>query len=212
MGALVDFQDVETRREAGSELVDLSDFIKPGPETILWTSAAIDLAHYYYFAPASQIDRLTARRLLRKSRELLEATARDPQLRTASLYRLGRVSMAAAVGWNWNPSAEHSGWTSASEISKDHADLSEDEVMRLKTALAQFDAKVVLSGRFNTMLGPFESLLTQHLGRWIMLAIPSSEWVFRRAGGIGIAREIADWAADMRSRGTLQELLTTRVS
>lgn len=212
IGALVNFQDVETRREAGSELVDLTDLIVPGAEAILWTSAAIDLAHYYSFAPASQIDRLTGRRLLRKSKELLEATSRDSQLRIASLYRLGKVSSAAAVGWSWNPPAEvQSGWTHADEISPDLGELSGDEADRLQSALAQFDAKVVLAGRFNSMLEPFESLLSKHLGRWIMLAIPSSEWVFRRAGGIGIADEIADWAADMRSRGTLHELLTTRV-
>jgi hypothetical protein len=213
IGALVDFQDLQTRRQAGSELVDLADLIKePGPEAILWSTAAIDLAHYYSFAPASQIDRLTARRLLQKAGKLLEATSQDPQLRIASCYRLGRVSMAAAVGWSWNPAAQlRSGWTHPNEISKDLSELSAEEARRMQSALAQFDAKVVLAGRFNTTLGPFERLLTQYLGRWIMLAIPSSEWVFRRAGGIGLAREIADWAADMRGRGTLQELLTTRV-
>lgn len=212
IGALVDFQDVETRREAGSELVDLADFItEPGPEAILWTSGAIELAHYYSFAPASQIDRLTARRLLRKSKELLEATSRDPQLRIASLYRLGKVSIAAAVGWSWSPEAQMtSGWSHPEEISKDLGELSQDEAQRLQSALARFDAKVVLAGRFNSALEPLENLLTQHLGRWIMQAIPSCEWVFRRAGGIGLADEIADWAADMRGRGTLHELLTTR--
>jgi hypothetical protein len=213
IGALVNFQDVETRREAGSELVDLADVItEPGPEAILWTTGAIDLAHYYSFAPASQIDRLTARRLLRKAKELLEATCRDPQLRIASLYRLGRVSSAAAVGWSWNPPAEQaSGWTDTSEVSPALGDLRDGEAHQLRSALSSFDLKVVLAGRFNTMLEPFESLLTRHLGRWIMLAIPSSEWVFRRAGGSGIAEEIADWALDMRGRGTLHELLTTRV-
>jgi hypothetical protein len=50
-----------------------------------------------------------------------------------------------------------------------------------------------------------------YLGRWIMLAVPSSEWVFRRAGGIGLALEIAEWAKEMHDRGTLAELLVSRV-
>src|SRR5262249_52751702 len=103
MGCVVDFQDPQRRRKTGPEFVTLGGKVAAGPEAVLWASGAIDLAHHYSFAAASQIDRMTARRLLERAKYLLEETRKvHPELRIASDYRLGKIAKVAQVGWMWN--------------------------------------------------------------------------------------------------------------
>jgi hypothetical protein len=115
---------------------------------------------------------------------------------------LGKISKVAAVGWGWNPQCSRN--ASASEEGGGAGS-------PLEKTLRVLDHEVVQAARFNDKLEAFERALMTYLGRWIMLAIPSSEWVFRRAGGVGLALEIAEWARDMHRRGTLAELLVGRV-
>jgi len=203
IGCLVEFQDFSRRRETGPEFVMLANHIDAGAEAVLWASGAIDLAHHYSFAPASQIDRMTARRLLRRAKELLDATRKkDPSLRVAVDYRLGKIAKVALAGWSWDPKDTDESVLPAA-VGED-----DEPVRALRFKL---DEAVVRAGRFNFELEALERGLQNYLGRWVMLALPSSEWVFRRAGGFNIAKEIEEWAADMRQRGTLNELLVARV-
>lgn len=205
---LVNFQysDPNSRRETGPEFVLLADRMASGPEAILWASGAIDLAHHYSFAPASQMDRMTARKLLRQAKELLDRTRRDyPAMRVAVDYRLGKVGKVAAAGWSWD------GRDATAEGQQAH-DAPADEDEALQSVLDTMDHAVLRAGRFNFELESFEGALRSYLGRWVLLALPSSEWVFRRAGGLDIAREIQEWAIDVRERGLLGELLVSRVN
>lgn len=199
--ALVGFQDPEHRRHSAGEFMALVEGRTEleGAEAVLWASGAIDVAHQYFFAPASPLDRLTARRLLSEARQRVEPLKSDPSLTVAAHYRLGKVSKVAAVGWGWNPEAPASLCEAGGQGSP------------LEDTLQALDYEVVQAARFNGKLEAFERALMTYLGRWIMLAIPSSEWVFRRAGGIGLALEIAEWAKEMHDRGTLTELLVSRV-
>jgi hypothetical protein len=200
IGCVVEFQDPQRRRKTGPEFVTLGDRIAPGPEAVLWASGAIDLAHHYSFAAASQIDRMTARRLLQHAKHLLEQTLKlDPTLRIAAKYRLGKIAKVAQVGWIWD----------AKEVAP--SDVPHEREPGDHGLLRKLDQAVVSSARFNFNLEACEQVLHRYLGRWIMLAFPSSEWVFRRAGGVDIAAAIEEWAIDMRERGALRELLTERV-
>jgi hypothetical protein len=205
IGCVVEFQDPQRRRKTGPEFVTLGDRIDPGPEAVLWASGAIDLAHHYSFAAASQIDRMTARRLLQRAKHLLEHTLLDPTLRIAAEYRLGKIAKVAQVGWIWD--AKEAALLDVPH-EREPADHDGDDLHEL---LRKLDQAVVSSGRFNFSLEACEQVLRHYLGRWVMLAFPSSEWVFRGAGGVDIAAAIEEWAIDMRERGVLRELLTERV-
>jgi hypothetical protein len=205
---LVNFQypDSNSRRETGPEFVLLADKMTSGAEAILWASGAIDLAHHYSFAPASQMDRMTARKLLRQAKELLDKTSLEyPAMRVAAAYRLGKLGKVATVGWSWDGhdvAEERQPRTEASAHNEDEA---------LQSVLETMDHAVIRAGRFNFELESYEGALRSYLGRWVLLALPSSEWVFRRAGGLDIAHAIEDWAVDVRERGLLGELLVSRV-
>jgi hypothetical protein len=202
MECLVRFQDVVNRRESGSDLVALAEKVKPGPEAILWASAAIDLAHHYSFAPASQLDRLTARRLLRQAKDLLLKSAVDhPELQVATTYRLGKASKVAELGWTAPAAARSAAVETPAEGEPD----------RLAAAIDSLDTKVSRSGEFNRVLESLDRSLSTYLGRWIMSAHPSTEWIFRSAGGVGIAKEIDEWGREMGKRGTLNELILPHV-
>jgi hypothetical protein len=112
----------------------------------------------------------------------------------------------AQVGWSWTADKAAPAGVPHEGQPSDKEDRDLGEVLRA------MDHAVVNAGRFNYKLEACEQALRRYLGRWIMLAFPSSEWVFRRAGGIDIATAIEDWATDMRQRGGLGELLTERVN
>jgi hypothetical protein len=203
MECLVRFEDVINRRDAGSDLVSLGEKVEPGPEAILWSSAAIDLAHHYSFAPASQLDRLTARRLLRQSRELLLKSVSDPELAVAAKYRLEKASKVAALGWTFSSPVNAN--EPAIAASEDGAPV------ELSKAIKVLDIKVSRSGAFNRVLESLDRTLSMHLGRWIMSAMPSTEWVFRASGGVGIEKAIRDWGQEMGKGGLLNDLVLSQV-
>lgn len=201
---LVRFQDPRQRRLTGPALVAVGDSIDTDAEAVLWTSAAIELAHHYSFAPGSQTDRLTARRLLSRSKELLLKARKDSVLQNAADYRLAKAAKVASVGWIG---------VSGPRPALQKLSAPEDpELDLLATSLNSLNHKVRRADSFNGVLETLDRALTQHIGRWVMRAQPSTEWVFRRAGGTGIAREISDWAMEMRDRGTLSDLLVSQVS
>jgi len=200
--ALVRFQDPKQRRLTGPTLVEVGDRIDTDAEAVLWTSAAIELAHHYSFAPGSQTDRLTARRLLSRSKELLLKARLDPVLEVAADYRLAKAAKVASVGW-----IGVSGWRQTVEELSAPNDV---ELRVLARTLNELNLKVKRADSFNGVLEGLDRALTQHVGRWIMRAQPSTEWIFRRAGGIGIAKEINDWGVEMHERGTLNDLLISQ--
>jgi hypothetical protein len=203
--ALVKFQDVRLRRQTGAELVALGDKIEESADAVLWSSAAIELAHHYSFAAASQVDRLTARRLLSQAKQLLLKARTDPELQVAADYRLAKAAKVASVGWT--------GVSGAPKLVAPELEVEADaELALLAGSLNELNAKVSRADSFNRVLEKLDRALSRHVGRWVMQAFPSTEWIFRRAGGTGIAAEIRDWAVEMRDRGTLNDLLVSQVN
>ena len=200
--ALVRFQDPKQRRLTGPTLVEVGDQINSDAEAVLWTSAAIELAHHYSFASASQMDRLTARRLLTRSKELLLKARVDPVLEVAADYRLAKAAKVASVGWIG---------VAGQRQTVDKLSAPDDpELDLLATTLNDLNLKVRRADAFNGVLEGLDRALTQHVSRWIMRAQPSTEWIFRRTGGTGIAKEINDWGLEMHQRGTLNDLLISQ--
>jgi hypothetical protein len=199
---LVRFQDPSQRRLTGPSLLEVGDQIDSDAEAVLWTSAAIELAHHYSFASGSQTDRLTARRLLSRSKELLLKARLDPVLEVAADYRLAKAAKVASVGWI--------GVAGRRQTVEELSAPDDPELDLLATTLNDLNRKVRRADSFNGVLEGLDRALTQHVGRWIMRAQPSTEWIFRRAGGTGIAKEINDWGVEMHERGTLNDLLISQ--
>lgn len=202
MEALVMFENPDERRRTGIDLLALGEKMTPGVDAILWASAAIDLAHLYSFAPATQVERLTARRLLHMAKSLMINAQHDPDLATAATYRLAKIGKVGAVGWSW----------SSPVPAREHVLTGDKEHDALVTSLAEVEDKVRQAGKFNQALEDYDLALARHIGRWVMTAMPSSDWVFRRVGGVGIGKAIEDWANAIRASGSLTELLTTQAA
>lgn len=177
---IVRFQHEGERRTSPPDFSLVSDLLAPDdPDTVLWASGAIDMAHHYLLEPRNHLDRVAARGLLHTATRLMQATCKLPELAVASAYRLAKAARVAAGSWSWQPPALAS--------AREPRD-------RLEQEIADADQIVLQSAAFNSVLDRFDRTLTKHIGPWIMRVMPSAESFFRATGGPGLVSALEQWA------------------